>query len=436
MFSFLMFGTTYGHMGISITAPTPLNSRDLKVGDAYRYPNSGHCHGISPRAVGATFSSGDSVTLTLSNGAAHDGGHCALFLASKNSQPTEQVWYKQMDEIDCTKKPSFTWTVDGSLAPPECKDGCTLIWVWTPKSSGACEIYMNCFDIAISNPTKASTVQITRPLTCSRVNGEKKTSTYGKFCGTTCADTAGGGTDPSTASPGSTSSPAPVSPSIPNRCGATWIAANENCANTECVSDDSECPAGTRCYADMIRVCTTTTATASPVTNKCRAIGVWSGVSGMDQWCAASCPAQCPHPTVSHCECGDSTQALNPTTTKYQPTCQVVTSVLGDTIASITAANDLSSNIAAGGSIAEKTTQAAYELYLYNFQCNKKLEPMDFASATWPKLPVGTKIYLTGDCQLTDACVAGTSNSAILVSTNILMCVIAMFGTVFVGGSV
>jgi len=415
----------------SITAPSTLDSRDRKVGDAYRYPNSGHCHGRPPAdAPGATFASGQEVTLTLSSGAAHDGGHCALFLASKNTQPTEQVWYKQMDEIDCTKKASFKWTVDGSLAPLECKDQCTLIWVWTPKSSGACEIYMNCFDIAISNPTKASTVQITRPLTCSRVDNERKTSTYGMFCGATCANVGGGGTAPPTPPSGSTPEPVPP-PSIPHRCGATWVAANADCANKECVND-GDCPAGLGCYADMIRVCKTMD-TSSPVTNKCRAVGVWSGVAGMDQWCAANCPSQCPHPTPSHCECGDSTtQALNPETTTYQPVCQVVTSVKGDTIRSITEANDLSSNIANDIPVELKIGIAATELYLYNLQCNNKLENIPPGSTTWPELPVGTKIYLTGDCQLTKDCVA---SSAIRVSTNILMCVIAIFGTVFVGVS-
>lgn len=301
---------------------------------------------------------------------------------------------------------------------------------------------MNCFDIAILNPdnaNKASTVQITRPLTCSRVNNDRITATYGQFCDASCANVAGGGTAAPTVAPGS--NPSPVSPKIPYRCGTTWVDANEKCSNPTCLADvDCTSPTAPSCYADMIRVCTPEgtmaptpasaagTPTASPVVNKCRAIGVWSGVSGMDQWCAESCSTLCP---ASHCTCDDSTQALNPTTTTYQPVCQIVESKEGDTIATIAEDNDLSSNIAGTSSISVKTILATTELYAYNFQCNTKLAPV--SGATWPELPVGTKIYLTGDCQLTNACVAGTPNSAIRVSTDILVCLITIFGTVFVG---
>jgi len=438
-----MFGVTYGHMGISITSPSAVDSRDSAKGDAYRYPNSGHCHGITPGASRANFSPGDAVTLKLSNGAAHDGGHCALFLASKNTQPTEQVWYKQMDEIDCTLKPSFVWTIDGSLVPPECTNGCTLIWVWTPKSSGACEIYMNCFDISILNPTNAntaSTVQVTRPLTCSRVDNAKKTAAYGEFCGQTCATVQGGGTSPPTNSPGST--PPPTSPpAIPYRCGTTWVDANEKCSNPTCTSD-ADCTAGApSCYADMIRVCTVATLAPTPppvigstnsptvgqVPNKCRAIGVWSGVSGIDQWCAENCATLCP---ASHCKCDSTTQALNPTTTTYQPKCEVVISKEGDTLSTITNAYDLSSQIAGGASVDEKQLMATDELYKYNVQCNPGLQNKN--GNVWPELPVNTRVYLIGDCQLTNACVADPPNSAIRVSTDVLVSFIAIFGIVLV----
>jgi len=448
MLTFLMFGATYGHMGISITAPKPLDSRDRAVGDAYRYPNSGHCHGIMPGNSGAEFSPGDMVTLTLSSGAAHDGGHCALFLASKNTQPTEKVWYKQMDKIDCTKIPSFTWTIDPTLVPSECAGGCTLIWVWTPKSSGACEIYQNCFDITISNPldkNTASSVQVTREVVCNRVdNTNRQTSSYGKFCGDSCASVQGSGTAPPTVSPGSAPPPT-MSPAVPYRCGTSWVDANENCDSPTCTAD-ADCvshPSTPRCYADMIRVCTAITLSPTPAavsgntnsptvsqvpSTKCRAIGVWAGVSGMDKWCAESCPTLCPQ---SHCVCDDSTQALNPTTITYQPSCQVVVSKQGDTLATITEANDLSSNIPGSQSVPDKTIVATNELYQYNVLCNSKI--LNKNGDEWPKLPLNTQVYLTGDCQLTNACVSiSDSNSALRVSID-LVGLIAVFGMMWVG---
>merc|ERR1712050_517563 len=38
---------------------------------------------------------------------------------------------------------------------------------------------------------------------------------------------------------------------ISNRCGATWEDANNNCGNVQCISQDTECPSGQTCFADM-----------------------------------------------------------------------------------------------------------------------------------------------------------------------------------------
>jgi len=51
-------------------------------------------------------------------------------------------------------------------------------------------------------------------------------------------------------------SAAPASPSggtsnLPNRCGTSWFDANDNCGNTRCLAQNSECPSGQKCWADV-----------------------------------------------------------------------------------------------------------------------------------------------------------------------------------------
>merc|ERR1712050_228790 len=41
------------------------------------------------------------------------------------------------------------------------------------------------------------------------------------------------------------------SSNIPNRCGTSWEDANDNCANVHCISQDTECPSGQHCYKDL-----------------------------------------------------------------------------------------------------------------------------------------------------------------------------------------
>ena len=72
-------------------------------------------------------------------------------------------------------------------APIACATGCVLGWFWTPASSGACEVYQNCWDITITGApggleTKAFKIQTPKTTPaggCKRVNNQKLTAMYG-----------------------------------------------------------------------------------------------------------------------------------------------------------------------------------------------------------------------------------------------------------------
>ena len=88
---------------------------------------------------------------------------------------------------DCTSKSTdgqrFDFTTPTN-APIECgtSGGCTLGWFWSPRLSGGCETYMNCFDVTITGATggmKTTAPQITTPIqTCVRVNTKTMVKKY------------------------------------------------------------------------------------------------------------------------------------------------------------------------------------------------------------------------------------------------------------------
>jgi len=404
LFFLCLLGFVNGHMGVT----SPESRERPVVGDNYRFPGGGHCHGVGPGAPKHTYASGDTVTIQISSGAAHNGGHCALYLTRRSDN--EQKWYKQMDFIDCTLTGNFQWKIEGSLVPAECKEACTLIWLWSPKSSGACEIYQNCFDVKITGsvgPADPSAVTITKNPTCVRIDPTtKQTPAFGEFCGTMCTR---GTLAPTASAP--TQAPPTSAPKTPapgtTRCGLTWTDANKKCGPSCTVATESEkCLGGTKCFADMLTLCESDVDPSNPdvVKAKCTATGAWSSNPTITKFCADNCPDTCP---PSHCTCdGSGPDYVRSGTTAYKPVCQKYTTVLSnETMVSIAQKYDLSSYQDFGGqepndaAILVATLAAAAELLAFNRGC-------DAVSVTKieEEIPVGTKIFITGDCQLTTEC--------------------------------
>jgi len=438
---FLIHGIS-AHMGITNikSGAVTVQPRDLAKGDNYRNPNSGHCHGVAPGPVKGTFNVGDTVTLTLSGGAAHNGGACALFLTNKAD---EKLWYKQKDIESCSLKKSFNWEIKKELVPQICENGCTLIWVWSPRSSGTCEVYINCFDIAIKGAGSGSKVTVTKGFQCVRVANAPPMATpmFGDECGFGANDDClgkGTGTYTPTAASGASVTPSPTATPIvkPHRCGKTWTDANVNCGAQKCLKDADCTTSGEGCYADMVRTCSTATLaptssgsgntpTATPiVASKCRATTLFSGVNGMDNWCAKNCPDVCPG---SHCICTDSTaQILDPNVKAYVPQCKIHDTDGAQGLDNIATIFDLASYANGGSTLDEKTAVATNALYEYNKLCNPNLEGK--SGNTWPKIPANTRIYITGDCQLTKACQKASPSAACQKSSIITVVLITIFG--------
>jgi hypothetical protein len=158
------------HMAITLTTPV-LDARDKTLGDAYRNPTPNVCHGLSPVDSKATITAGTMVRAKTTFGAGHDGGHCAWFISAD-----QVTWYKLNDKIDCTKKGQdqpHDVTIPANV-PLTCGTKCVLGWFWTPRSSGGCEIYSDCFDITINGAAggieSSGATKITTPLTCQRID--------------------------------------------------------------------------------------------------------------------------------------------------------------------------------------------------------------------------------------------------------------------------
>ena len=182
--------------------------------DAYRYPNDpavGHaCHGIAKGAPVVTLTAGTKVTATTSYGAGHGGGQCAWFFSTDQTK-----WYKFAETPDCTSQStdgqSFDFTPPAT-APAACDTdaGCVLGWFWTPKLSGGCETYINCFDVRISGATggmETSNPSVTTPLPqCIRVNPTTGlTPMFGSKMGSESGGGGGGGGSTPPAAPDNSS---------------------------------------------------------------------------------------------------------------------------------------------------------------------------------------------------------------------------------------
>jgi len=104
------------------------------------------CHGLAGDTTvrtGNAFAAGDTIAIDMYGSASHDGGHCAFWYSTDDTSFT-----KIIDVKDCTlSAPSVTLPV---TMPVQCTTKCTFAFTWVPRSSGACEIYMNCADISVS----------------------------------------------------------------------------------------------------------------------------------------------------------------------------------------------------------------------------------------------------------------------------------------------
>lgn len=194
----------YGHMGITINDIFPREK--ATKGDAFRYPNGGVCDGTSAGTVQFTAAVGALTPGRTTFGAGHGGGHCAWFISED-----QVTWYKINDKVDCmgATQPSAAGAgihdlVIPASIPLSCGTKCVLGWFWSPRNSGGCEIYHDCFDIQVTGTITGVTttqVKITTPLTCARVNGAGLTGMFGTVVGggtptttTTTPPGTGGGT--------------------------------------------------------------------------------------------------------------------------------------------------------------------------------------------------------------------------------------------------
>lgn len=145
-----VIGVVHGHMGITINtgAGEVFPREKASVGDAYRYPDlQASCHSTSAGGSVATVAAGDTISGTMTDGAAHGGGHCAWMISADQT-----TWHKINDKVHCTTEGTHDLVVPGAM-PVDCSAGCVLGWFWTPMLSGGCEIYHNCFDITVTGTT-------------------------------------------------------------------------------------------------------------------------------------------------------------------------------------------------------------------------------------------------------------------------------------------
>jgi LysM repeat protein len=181
MIPFAMLATVHAHMAISlINGAETITARDkASLNDAYRNPTAKACHGTAAGGLQLTVDANTKVSAKTTFGAGHDGGHCAWFISED-----QKTWYKLNDKLDCTKggqNQPHDVTIPANV-PVSCGTKCILGWFWTPRSSGGCEIYSDCFDIKVvgaAGGIEATAPSITDPLTCKRIDGTGATTIYG-----------------------------------------------------------------------------------------------------------------------------------------------------------------------------------------------------------------------------------------------------------------
>lgn len=211
-------GVVTAHMGITLNGEFPREK--TKVFDNYRSPDlTATCHGTTPNNPSMTplaLKVGDTAVGKMTYGAAHGGGHCTWMVAEKG----QQVWYKINDDVDCTMDGEHNVKIPAGVPVSCATEGCVLGWFWTPRLSGGCEIYMNCFDATIEGATGPVANAVSyeprknggEP-SCTRVGNDGRTPIYGTWMGSDGAAT--GVTNPPTSSVGGSIPPTPATVTSP-----------------------------------------------------------------------------------------------------------------------------------------------------------------------------------------------------------------------------
>lgn len=181
--------------------------------------------------------------------------------------------------VDRMKGDAYRYPVNGGQNGGACHghgDGAVYTWVWTPKSSGACEIYQNCFKtLDASGELKMSggAAHDGGPCKLYKCTGAigipvcKRNELPDSF--STCVEIASvpdctmKGKMEFTGAAGGTQAPPPEGPEIVPvdlggddatltkiRCGTTWQAANDECG-TKCRKDEDCTISDEKCYADL-----------------------------------------------------------------------------------------------------------------------------------------------------------------------------------------
>lgn len=210
------------HMGITLNGDNNFPREKASVGDNYRSPDlTATCHASTPGTNRATIVAGVNQIGKMTYGAAHGGGHCTWMISED-----EKTWYKINDKVDCTTIGTHDLVVPANV-PASCETtGCTLGWFWTPRLSGGCEIYHNCFDVKVTGATggiesAATTIKYTPGATptCTRVNTAGQTPIYGTFIGPG-GQQGGGAANPTAAATPTQAgnAPAPTMSGLVNGC--------------------------------------------------------------------------------------------------------------------------------------------------------------------------------------------------------------------------
>jgi len=232
---------------------------------------------------------GGKLPLKWNFGAAHVGD-CAIYLSyDVDKTRGEQKWFKIANLYDCKSKNRQTVTID---IPPWLPPGAAVLrWDWYAIHIWpTVEFYSQCSDVTVKNNGQKSVMPKTYKVntntaypasgrsgkgyrnpwdsrTDQSMTGPSCANGYtGNDCGRTAVGTKrntidgatgggssgsnGGGNGGGNSGGNGANNPPAQGGSGTVRCGVDWTEANAKCG-AKCVSSDSECPSGEKCFADL-----------------------------------------------------------------------------------------------------------------------------------------------------------------------------------------
>jgi len=245
---------------------------------------------------------GGKLPLKWNFGAAHVGD-CAIYLSyDVDKTRGEQKWFKIANLYDCKSKNRQTVTID---IPPWLPAGAAVLrWDWYAIHIWpTVEFYSQCSDVTVKNNGQKSVMPKTYKVntntaypasgrsgkgyrnpwdsrTDQSMTGPSCANGYtGNDCGRTAVGTKrntidgatgggssgnnGGGNGGGNSGGNGANNPPAQGGSGTVRCGVDWSEANAKCG-AKCVSSDSECPSGEKCFADLDASKCTQAATQAP----------------------------------------------------------------------------------------------------------------------------------------------------------------------------